>query len=104
MRRQVDVPSCESSSIERKLPCTGGSPRWFCSARARDDASVDSDWDLAVFLLGDASASDQCALADAAYDLIVESGQFIQPLALAFERAEDDTLLMRRIRHEGMPL
>jgi predicted nucleotidyltransferase len=71
-------------------------------SRARGDARSDSDWDVAVFLRGGATARDLTALADAAYDLIEASGEFIQPVALPLEQAEADVGLARRIRSEGV--
>jgi predicted nucleotidyltransferase len=73
-------------------------------SRARGDAQADSDWDLAVFLRDGATTDDLCQLADAAYDLIVEHQQFIQPVAIADESADDDLALLRRIREEGIPV
>ena len=71
-------------------------------SRARGNAEPDSDWDVAVFVTGTATPADRRALADAAYDLLVESGVFIQPVVLAFARFEEDTLFLRRIQNEGV--
>ena len=72
-------------------------------SRARGDSRADSDWDFAVFLTGPFSAADQWALADAAYEMMMEMGgePFIQPIAFRAERENEDTLLMRNIRNEG---
>ena len=72
-------------------------------SRARGDARADSDWDFAVFVSGPFSAADQWALADAAYEMMMEMGgePFIQPLAIRAERESEDTLLIRSIRNEG---
>lgn len=72
-------------------------------SRARGDAMPDSDWDVAVFLTGQAGYEELSALADAAYDLIVETGQFIQPLALPVESG-GESLLLRNIRRDGVPV
>lgn len=71
-------------------------------SRARGDAGEDSDWDFAVFLRQGATSQDVCHLADAAYDLIIERGQFIQPVAIGNESADDDLVLLRHIREEGI--
>ena len=72
-------------------------------SRARGDAQPDSDWDLAVFLAGASPrAEDRRALADAAYDLVVECGEFIQPLALPLARWGEDSALLRDIREHGV--
>jgi len=72
-------------------------------SRARGDARADSDWDFAVFVNGSFSARDQWALADAAFDMMMEMGgePFIQPIAIRAERENEDTQLMRSIRDEG---
>ncbi|MEO5335905.1 MAG: nucleotidyltransferase domain-containing protein [Magnetospirillum sp. WYHS-4] len=72
-------------------------------SRARGEAEADSDWDVAVFLKDGATIEDTGRLADAAYDLIVESGEFIQPIAFAEGRTEDLQIL-RTIRDEGILL
>lgn len=71
-------------------------------SRARGDARADSDWDVAVFLRGGATARDLTALADAAYDLIEDSGEFIQPVALPLEGDGAEASFARRIRAEGI--
>ena len=71
-------------------------------SRARGDARADSDWDVAVFLRGGATARDLTALADAAYDPIEDSGEFIQPVALPLEAAGAEAGFARRIRAEGI--
>ncbi len=74
-------------------------------SRARGEGAADSDWDLAVFLDGaPPGAEDRRALADAAYDLIVESGQFIQPLALPLSRWDEESSLLRDIREHGVEI
>ncbi len=73
-------------------------------SRARGDARADSDWDIAVFLRGGATARDLTALADAAYDLIEGSGQFIQPVAVPSEGVGAETSFARRVRAEGIPV
>ncbi len=72
-------------------------------SRARGSAGPQSDWDVAVFLRGGASSADVCRLADAAYDLIVDSGEFIQPVAFPESGARESTILAR-IRAEGIAL
>jgi predicted nucleotidyltransferase len=73
-------------------------------SRAREDARADSDWDIAVFLRDGASSRDTLTLADAAYDLIVESGQFIQPVAVSDAQAVGDGPLLGSIAREGIEL
>src|SRR5579883_2919380 len=71
-------------------------------SRARGDAQPDSDWDVAVFLRGGAGFAELKALSSTTYDLLLETGQFIQPLALPVEREGEDSLLMGSIRRDGV--
>lgn len=105
MEHPVDlsIPREFKRRAERALPGRVAEVVLFGS-RARGDQRADSDWDLAVFLRGGADSRDLCSLADAAYDLIVETGEFIQPLALSAETHPTDRLLLRRIRAEGIRL
>lgn len=73
-------------------------------SRARGDAKTHSDWDVAVFLRNGASSKDTLDLADAAYDLIVESGQTIHPIALSEDGSGASGLLLHRIDVEGVSL
>lgn len=71
-------------------------------SRARSAARSDSDWDLAVFLRDRASCDDLMQLADVAYDLILETGQAIHPIALAEDGRDAPTLLLREIARDGI--
>jgi predicted nucleotidyltransferase len=63
-------------------------------SRARDDARPDSDWDIAVFLTDDPTRIDRYRLTDLGTDVLVDTGEVIQPLALP----------LRRIRSDGIGL
>jgi len=73
-------------------------------SRGRGDAGPDSDWDIAVFVKGKASSWDTLRLADAAYDLIIDSGQFIQPIALSEDEVTYRDPLREHIEAEGKAL
>ncbi len=73
-------------------------------SRARGDAGPDSDWDIAVFVNHQVSSWDTLKLADAAYDLIVDTGQFIQPLALSDGEISLDDPIRKEIEREGETL
>jgi len=73
-------------------------------SRARRQAHARSDWDVAVFLKDGASSRDTLRLADAAYDLIVETGQMIHPIALAEDGRGASLLLLDRIDTKGINL
>ena len=74
------------------------------ASRARGEAHARSDWDVAVFLRDGASSQDTLDLADAAYDLIVETGQTIHPIALSEDGRGASALLLDRIEVEGVSL
>lgn len=99
----LSLPKEFRSRAEAALPGRVAKVVLFGS-RARGDAHDDSDWDLAVFLEGGADSRDLCRLADAAYDLIVETGAFIQPIAFPIEEFDRDLAILRRIRTEGLAL
>lgn len=90
-------------NAERVLPGRIARVLLFGS-RARRSARSTSDWDVAVFLKGRATSKDTLLLADAAYDLIVESGQSIHPIALSEDGQEASSLLIERIEAEGVRL
>jgi predicted nucleotidyltransferase len=73
-------------------------------SRARREAHPRSDWDVTVFLRDGASTKDALELADAAYDLIVETGQTIHPIALSEDGQGANPLLLDRIDIEGVTL
>ncbi len=71
-------------------------------SRARREATHRSDWDVAVILKGRASSKDTLELADAAYDLIVETGETIHPIALSEDGQGASPLLLDHIAIEGI--
>lgn len=71
-------------------------------SRARGDALDESDWDVAVFLTGEPGSVERRTLSDLAYDLVVETGQYIQHIPLAEKQASPDMLLLRNIRKDGV--
>ena len=73
-------------------------------SRARGDARADSDWDIAVFLVGDATADDFDRLADLGTDLLYETGQYVQPMPIPARRLDEDSTLLRAIRADGISL
>ena len=74
-------------------------------SRARGDARVDSDYDVAVFLrdLPDRFA-ELDRLADLSTEIIAETGEFVHAMPYRIEAYEDRTPLMREIRREGVDL
>ncbi len=80
-------------------------------SRARLDNMPDSDADVAVFLKGDVGSfvRTKLAMADIAYDVLLEKGVLIQPLPIwENERREPERYpnprLLANIRRDGVPL
>ncbi len=78
-------------------------------SRARGDASPDSDLDVAVILSGESIERYQelMALADIAYDAIVETGIEVQPWAVSSGEWDDpekhtNPYLVRAMRRDGL--
>ncbi|MDK9721915.1 MAG: nucleotidyltransferase domain-containing protein [Rhodospirillales bacterium] len=71
-------------------------------SRARGEAVDESDWDVAVFLTGEPGAVERRVLSDVAYDLVVETGQYIQHIPLPERQKSGDMLLLRNIRRDGV--
>ena len=73
-------------------------------SRARGDARVDSDWDIAVFLTDGPTSDDLDRLSDLGTDLLYDTGQYVQPMPIPSRRLQEDSFLLKAIRSEGIPL
>ena len=72
-------------------------------SRARGDARLDSDWDVAVVLRDyDGGVQEVFRLADLGYDLLLETGELLSLKPFTPEELEHRTLFMRNLREEGM--
>jgi predicted nucleotidyltransferase len=71
-------------------------------SRARGDARLDSDWDVAVFLQGNPSSNDSDALSDIGYDLMLKYGQRVQTIAIDAARPIDDSSFLRNVYEDGI--
>jgi predicted nucleotidyltransferase len=74
-------------------------------SRPRGDARADSDWDVAVFLdpVGD-PIGESYRLADIGTDLLETHGEVVHAFPFPAEAVGERSLLMRRIRREGVAL
>lgn len=74
-------------------------------SRARGDARVDSDYDVAVFLHGaNSRADDLNRLGDIATDLLYADGAVVHVLPYRAGSYQDRSPLMHEIRREGIDL
>ncbi len=82
-----------------------GSSAWFCSARARGEGDVESDYDVAIFLNGFADRRREVRrMVPVVTDIIEETGAVIHPLPFRAGAWRDRTPLMHEIRLDGMDL
>jgi predicted nucleotidyltransferase len=71
-------------------------------SHARGDARPDSDWDVAVFITGVPSSQDRGILADIGYDLMLESGQYLQTIAIDAERTSERSHFVHNVLKDGL--
>ncbi|MET3614519.1 antitoxin ChpS [Rhizobium aquaticum] len=95
-------------AARRMFPISGA---MLFGSRARHDNSPESDADLAVFLKGDVGSfvGTKLAMADIAYDVLLEKGILIQPLPvweLEWQHPEryPNPRLLANIRRDGIAL
>jgi len=71
-------------------------------SRARGDARDDSDWDVAVFVNGKPTTADRHALSDIGFDLMMESGQYFQTIAIDAARSPEDSSFLYNVLKDGL--
>lgn len=71
-------------------------------SRARGDARPDLDWDIAVFVDGTPTPHDRDVLADIGYDLMMESGQYFQAIAIDSGRSPQASYFLRNVLRDGL--
>lgn len=71
-------------------------------SRARGDARPDSDWDVAVFIDGTPTPRDREILSDLGYDLMLESGQYFQTIAIDSGRLPEGSYFLRNVLRDGL--
>ena len=74
-------------------------------SRARGDARLDSDYDVAVFLREIGGVGEEIArLVDLGDDILVDTGAFISAIALPEGSYRDRTGFMADMRRDGIEL
>jgi predicted nucleotidyltransferase len=71
-------------------------------SRARGDAREESDWDVAVFVDGKPTTADRNALSDIGFDLMMESGQYLQTIAIGAARSPEDSYFLHNVLKDGL--
>lgn len=71
-------------------------------SRARGDARDDSDCDLAVFLRGEPTPADRRVLSDIDFDLMMESGHYLQTIAIDASRSPEESYFVHNVLKDGL--
>ena len=71
-------------------------------SRARGEARPDSDWDVAIFIDGPPTPHDRHVLSDIGFDLMMESGQYFQTVALDAARSPEGSYFLRNVLKDGL--
>lgn len=71
-------------------------------SRARGDARAVSDWDVAVFVDGKPTTADRNALSDIGFDLMMESGQYLQTIAIDAARSPESSSFLYNVLQDGL--
>ena len=71
-------------------------------SRARGEATPESDWDIAVFLSSQPTPVERDSVSDIAFDLMMETGASIQPIALSVASETNDFRFYRNLRRDGI--
>jgi predicted nucleotidyltransferase len=71
-------------------------------SRARGDARPDSDWDVAIFVDGPPTPRDRRSLSDVGFDLMMESGQHFQTIAIDAGRSPEESYFVRNVLKDGL--
>jgi predicted nucleotidyltransferase len=71
-------------------------------SRARGDARPDSDWDVAIFVNGEPTSRDRSVLSDIGHDLMLESGQYLQTIAIDSSRTPDRSHFVHNVLKDGL--
>ena len=71
-------------------------------SRARGDARADADWDIAVFFDGRPTSQDRRLLSDIGFDLMMESGQHFQTMAIDASRSVEESSFLRNVDEGGI--
>ena len=101
----ISIPSYPSC-VGSLTTCTGNAPIGSrCSGRARGDANLDSDFDVAVFLRGMTDRwLELHPLADLRVKLIKDTGAFFDLLPFPAGADAERSPFMRELRLEGVEL
>jgi hypothetical protein len=71
-------------------------------AHGRAATRDDSDWDVAVFLKGEPTSTDRRILSDIDFNLMMESGQHVQAIAIDHEQSAEQSYFVTNVLKDGL--
>jgi predicted nucleotidyltransferase len=102
MAKDLSIPREFKRRVLRAMPRRRVAKVVLYGSRARGDARRDSDWDLAVFVRGRPTPRDRSILSFISYDLMMETGAFIQAMPLPAKHERLDYSFYRNVRADGV--
>jgi len=104
MAKDLSIPREFKRRVLQAMPRRRVAKVVLYGSRARGDARRDSDWDLAVFVRGRPTPRDRSILSFISYDLMMETGAFIQAMPLPARHERLDYSFYRNVRQDGIPI
>jgi uncharacterized protein len=102
MRKDLTIPREFKRRALQAMPPRRIAKVVLYGSRARGNARRDSDWDLAVFVRGRPTPRDRSILSYISYDLMMETGAFIQAMPLPAKHEQLDYSFYRNVRADGV--
>jgi len=102
MAKDLSIPREFKRRLLQAMPRRRVAKIVLYGSRARGDARRDSDWDLAVFVRGRPTPRDRSILSFISYDLMMETGAFIQAMPLPAKHERLDYSFYRNVRADGV--
>jgi uncharacterized protein len=102
MAKDLSIPREFKRRVLRAMPHRRVAKVILYGSRARGDARRDSDWDLAVFVRGRPTPRDLSILSHVAYDLLMETGAFIQAFPFPTRHQQRPGSFYSNVRKDGV--
>jgi predicted nucleotidyltransferase len=102
MAKDLTIPREFKRRVLQAMPPRRVAKIVLYGSRARGDARRESDWDLAVFVRGRPTPRDRSILSYISYDLMMETGAFIQAMPLPAKHERLDYSFYRNVREDGV--
>ena len=102
MAKDLTIPREFKRRVLQAIPRRRVAKVVLYGSRARGDARRDSDWDLAVFVRGRPTPRDRSILSFISYDLMMETGAYIQALPFPTRHEQLNDSFYRNVRKDGV--